>query len=157
MYNNKDLNIEELKDNIIYDPTSGTFTWSIPKQGRPANSAGTITPYGYRVLTYEGHKITASHYAWYFMTGEWPTEEVGYKDGNRSNLKWDNLFFVSRVEKQLEFRNKNEKLNGTTVVTRITQKAKFSNKQVTEAVEQFIKNKVLIDGRYIRPEDSTQQ
>lgn len=149
MYNNKDLNIEELKDNIIYDETSGIFIWSIPQKGRPTDqTAGGINAQGYHIITFQGIKILGSHLAWFFMTGDWPTEDVGYKDGNRRNLKWDNLYYISKDEKQHAFREREKEINKPQVSTKPVKAARFSNKEVHEAVEQFIKNKVLVDGRY---------
>ncbi len=131
---------EELRQELIYYPESGVFFWVHPKKGRPLDiEAGTTNIYGYRIITYNNHKISCNKLAWYFMTGEYPEFLIGPKDGNPSNLKWDNLIRTTRAEIQHAFRKKGEELNKKVIPSKPVKHATFSNKQVKEAVEEYIK------------------
>ena len=47
--------------------------------------------HGYTVIRFRGKLYLAHRLAWFYMTGEWPREQIDHKDGVRLNNKWDNL------------------------------------------------------------------
>jgi hypothetical protein len=136
---------------LFYDESSGNFFWLTEKKGRVLDKpAGTVNSKGYRSINIDGVTYSYQRLAWYFMTDEWPAMNVGFKDNNPSNCRWDNLILVSNKERLHNYRTKNEELNPTPVVqTRVVKKATFSNKEVHDAVEEFIKDKTLVGGRYV--------
>lgn len=83
------------------------------------------------------------------MTGDWPPEFVGFKDGNSSNTAWDNLYLKSHDEHydsiKPHFKDKKKPI---VVETKPIRRASFKSREVRQAVEEFIKDKVLIDGVY---------
>lgn len=151
------ITIEELQKELFYDKDDGNFYWVNPKPGRPTDKpAGTVSHQGYTIITISGIKYQASRLIWFYMTGEWPTGQVGYRDNDPHNTKWDNLKLVSNTERTINFRNSiNEPDKPTTsVIIKKVRRAQFSNSDVTKAVEEFIKDKILVEGWYVRNLDS---
>ena len=141
--------------NILeYDKEEGYFYWLEEKQGRDlTRPAGTRTDTGYGTININGIIYSMSRLAWFYMNGSWPSQEIGYKDGNPNNCSWDNLISISNKERLSNFKVKNESLSKPNIIDYIGRyKATFSNREVTQAVEEFIKDKVLVGGRYIRKE-----
>ena len=80
---------------LRYDPLTGIFTWiAAPSSNKPhlvGTPAGRVLDTGYTDIKIDGCKIGAPRLAWFYMTGEWPKDEVDHKDLNKSNNAWDNL------------------------------------------------------------------
>jgi len=88
------------------------------------------------------------------MTGEWPKEYIAHSDDNTGNNRWDNLEEMSVKEHQQRHAARlkeiwNAKPPIDPLKPKRQVKASFSNKEVHEAVEDFIKNKILVNGRYV--------
>lgn len=83
----------ELRDRLSYNPRTGVFLWT--GRGLPYayadKEAGSIEAEGYRVITIDGRSYKAHLLAWYYMTGEWPTDQIDHRDAVRSNNTWENL------------------------------------------------------------------
>ena len=98
------ISLERLRQVLEYDPETGLWEWLRPNlmNKKPISKmAGTISVHGYRIITYEGVKYRASRLAWFYMTGEWPSQEMDHKDKDKANDKWINLREVSRSENGL--------------------------------------------------------
>lgn len=98
------IELNRLKELLHYNPETGVWTWLNPSlvNKKPINAeAGTISVHGYRIITIAGTKYRASRLAWFYMTGEWPTDEMDHIDRNGVNDRWTNLRIVSRSENAL--------------------------------------------------------
>lgn len=83
---------ERLKEVLHYCPETGIFTWKVQAgRNQPGSVAGTLRQDGYIRIQIEGDRRYASHWAWLYMTGELPDDEVDHEDRNRSNNAWTNL------------------------------------------------------------------
>ena len=194
------LKVQELKEQLEFDPESGLFWWLEPKQGRDLDRpAGTSDLNGYRGININGERYLAHRLAFFYMTGDWPPEYVDHKDGNPRNNSWDNLRLATAQENA---RNKRRKYNSYTGIKGVVknfvsdtwdvhmlvdgtvishgpfysyrtacnaydilakehfgefakreiprqQRVNFKNKDVQQAIEDFIKDKVLVNGRYV--------
>lgn len=145
------MNVEKLLQELMYDPNDGNFYWMVPKVGRPSGRpAGTTTHQGYTIIAYEGEKYKASRLAWYYMTGSWPNGLVGYKNNNPHDTSWDNLKLVTHEDRLKRYR-----INGDLItrkppkVEKRVQRSTFSNYEVHVAVQDYLKDKVLIEGVYV--------
>lgn len=144
------MNLTKLKEVLEYSADQGAFYWLEEKQGRSMDKpAGTTNHDGYRTIRIDGTSYSQARLAWLFMTGEWPTRPIGYRNDLSSDITWTNLYEMSRDDQKRLFREKSEKLTKTTTPVVVRKSASFSNKAVTQAVEEFIKDKKLVNGRYI--------
>lgn len=87
-----------LKELLSYDPRTGIFRWRVAfcKKVRVGGEAGSVhsypaTDYRYRVITIHGNRYRASRLAWYYMIGEWPTNEIDHANTNPLDNRWANL------------------------------------------------------------------
>ena len=145
---------EQLKKELTYNPETGEFFWSVPKVGRPnGRPAGSVNVYGYRSITIDEIKYLAHRLAWFYMTGEWPEHLVRHKNEKNDDNSWDNLVSITHKESQQKKKDKLREIwkdNGVTVyVEKKVKRATFSNKEVHEAIEEYIKNKTLVNGVYV--------
>lgn len=87
-----------------YDPDTGIFTRLKTVCGGKSNKgdiAGTSTDSsGYPIIKIDQHTYKAHRLAVFYMTEEWPPEEVDHRDGDTRNNKWDNLNPVTKSENQ---------------------------------------------------------
>jgi hypothetical protein len=82
-----------LKELLHYDPASGVWTWlkRTGSRNSAGRQAGRLDQLGYRGIQLDGRRYLSSRLAVFYMTGEWPPDEVDHKDGNPSNDRWNNL------------------------------------------------------------------
>ena len=88
------LTHQQIRDALDYNPATGVFVWKINpaknvKSGTTAggNSKGN----GYRYIRLGGEEITECRMAWFYMTGRWPERRVRFKNGNKSDCRFENL------------------------------------------------------------------
>lgn len=88
-----DLTHERLREVLHYDPETGHFTWRGPRRGRGARNphAGGRREGGYIVICIDGRNHRANRLAWFYVTGEWPRQDVDHGDGDPGNNRWTNL------------------------------------------------------------------
>ncbi|MBS6034018.1 MAG: HNH endonuclease [Pantoea sp.] len=92
---------EFVKQNFVYDPESGLFTWSENCKskwcrGKPAGSVSKA--HGYITLWVNGGNYYAHVIAWLYMTGKMPEGDIDHADGDRANNKFSNLREASRSQ-----------------------------------------------------------
>lgn len=88
------LDRKTLGELLRFDPEMGRFFWiHATSRGRSRNGelAGTTRIDGYRVIIISGRRYLEHRLAWLAIHGEWPTQKVDHRDGNRSNNRIDNL------------------------------------------------------------------
>jgi hypothetical protein len=87
---------------LSYDPLTGFFTWiAAPSPNKPhlvGQRAGRILDTGYTDIKIDRCMIGAARLAWFYMTGEWPDEEMDHEDVNPANNKWDNIRPATRKQ-----------------------------------------------------------
>lgn len=95
----KSLTQARLKEVLEYSPELGTFKWLTEKKtgkhdafklhmaGDLVSNAG----HPYPRVTIDGERHYLHRLAWLYMEGEWPKEEIDHQDGDKTNIKWNNL------------------------------------------------------------------
>lgn len=87
-----DLNAEQLRSLVTYNPETGLFLWVTAGRGRQMNRpAGGPTIYGYWQIRLLGRTYRANRLAWLYMTGNWPTHFVDHINGIKDDDRWNNL------------------------------------------------------------------
>ena len=78
---------------LSYDRETGDFVWKqkIADKVVVGNLAGSINYAGYRIIKIEGEKYMAHRLAWFYVTKNWPKEQIDHADGVRLNNRLRNL------------------------------------------------------------------
>lgn len=98
----------QLLELVHYDHGAGLFTLRKPS---PRRAAGTVLNYDYlvpmstptrqsAVYLYPFGHFLAGRLAWFYMTGEWPSDEIDHRDRDGWNQKWNNLRPSTRSQNQ---------------------------------------------------------
>lgn len=87
---------------LHYDPLTGEWTWVNPisRTQRPGDRAGTTRPDGRRQISVDGDTYLASRLAWFYMTGEWPKNEIDHRNRIKGDDRWENLRDATHSENQ---------------------------------------------------------
>ena len=77
------LTQERLKEVLHYDPETGIFMWLVAPNGRirVGMEAGSSHD-GYIGIKVDRILYKAHRLAWFYMTGEWPANDVDHWDRN---------------------------------------------------------------------------
>lgn len=85
--------LEALYDALDYDPQTGEIRWRTNRRKVfDGDLAGSISRDGALVIGFAGRVYQAHHIAWYFLTGEWPSSSVLFRDRDPMNLLPNNLY-----------------------------------------------------------------
>lgn len=92
------LSQERLKELLSYDQSTGLFTWLSRTSNRVSvgDIAGSAGKLGYVYIRLDGVRYLAHRLAWFYVTGEWPSNNVDHIDGNPSNNRLGNLRNVTQ-------------------------------------------------------------
>lgn len=92
------LSHEDLFREVGYDPATGIFTKKSNGRTRLAGTViGTTRKNGHRQLVCCRVTIMASVAAWVLQTGFWPRYSIGCINGDRGDLRWENLKEIKPV------------------------------------------------------------
>lgn len=92
------LTAERLREMLLYDPRTGTFTWKASRRGAKAGSvAGSHRGRGYYRICIDGVFYRSHRLAWLYTHGEWPKHQIDHIDGNPSNNRISNLRDVTAL------------------------------------------------------------
>jgi hypothetical protein len=97
--------LEELRKLLRYDPETGEFTWLVNRgRGRVGQPAGSTTGDGYRQIEVAGRSVRLHRVAWFWMTGEWPPEEIDHINSIKADNRWCNLRLATRSQNRANTR-----------------------------------------------------
>ena len=90
----------ELKELLIYEPTSGVFLWKNKRTGpkKSSNIAGYKNSHGYIQIRVKGKDYRAHQLAFLYMTGKFATRMIDHKNRTRDDNRWLNLREVTRSQ-----------------------------------------------------------
>ncbi len=94
MHTPDDATLDALYAALDCDPETGDLVWLDPPSRRVAigSLAGTLNRAGRVVVGFAGRQYQGAHLAWFFYhDGQWPTQQVRFRNGNPSDLTRDNL------------------------------------------------------------------
>lgn len=107
------LTQDHLREYVAYDPETGEFRlikdmWR-RKAGTVINRNEMVRQRSGRSVRYcrvsfDGRNYPAGHLAWFYMTGEWPSDEIDHRDTDGWNQRFDNLRPATRSQNQANCR-----------------------------------------------------
>lgn len=90
-----------IEDQVSYNPETGEFHWIIAKSKiHIGKRAGGVTERGYRKIRVDGEKYFEHRLAFYFMTGNWPSDQVDHINGIKDDNRWCNLRIANNAQNQ---------------------------------------------------------
>lgn len=93
------LTQERVKELLHYDPETGIFTWRVNGHKRTAGQmTGSVRKNGYLAIGVEGTQRYAHRLAWFYVTGNWPPDDIDHINGDRADNRWCNLRLATRSE-----------------------------------------------------------
>lgn len=95
------MDVDELKQKLVYEPDTGIFRWVNPPIKGPAKSgdrAGSVRPDGYRRITINQKHYLSHRLAFLWMTGKLPDLIVDHINGVPGDDRWENLREVTQSE-----------------------------------------------------------
>ena len=87
-----ELTASRLRDLVHYDAQTGEFTWA--KKRRRCSigkKAGCTMKNGYRVIRIDDALYLAHRLAWFYVTGNWPANQIDHINGVRDDNRFSNL------------------------------------------------------------------
>jgi hypothetical protein len=92
-----DLTAQRLRELLHYDPETGVFTWKVANgtRAKVGAIAGSLSK-GYILVRVDALNRRAHRLAWFYVNGEWPTDEIDHINGDKSDNRICNLRCVSR-------------------------------------------------------------
>jgi hypothetical protein len=95
----RSLTQERLKELLRYEPETGWFTWRLASSiANIGDRAGGHHGHGYRQIGLDYKKYLEHSLAVFYMTGEWPKDEVDHINGKKDDNRWVNLRLATRSE-----------------------------------------------------------
>jgi hypothetical protein len=101
---NPELTQSYLKTRVTYDPETGVFLWCNGyggvTAGHPAGRKTTGLKDGspYWRVTIDSREYKAHRLAWFYMTGEWPPNQVDHINGDPRDNRWANLRLATQTQ-----------------------------------------------------------
>jgi hypothetical protein len=92
---------QTLKNLLKYEEKTGNFFWINNGAGRNFKKpAGFVDFKGYRLIKLLGNTYMLHRLAWFYITGEWPKEQIDHINGNKSDNRFENLREASNSQNQ---------------------------------------------------------
>lgn len=132
----ENLSKDEIHELVFYDSERGVFwhrerniKWfhntetrsagSICNNWNSRNAGKKISSFhsaGYLHGSILGERVLLHRLAWFYMTGEWPIEDIDHINGDRTDNRWCNLRCVSRHENSKNQKKRYTNTSGQTGV-----------------------------------------
>lgn len=119
------LSHEHLISALDYDSISGVFTWRFREavsktwNTRYANrKAGRLRSDGYWEIIIDRKFYLASRIAWFYVTRNWPTDQIDHKDLNPLNNAFSNLREATPCQNQYNHKKPKSNTSGYKGVTK---------------------------------------
>lgn len=93
MYASPATFIQEAKELLDYDPSTGIFLWKVDRRYavKAGDVAGCVQPSGYRYIQINRRAFRAPRLAWLFVHGVWPTHQIDHINGQKDDNRIANL------------------------------------------------------------------
>jgi hypothetical protein len=91
---------DDLKSWLRYDPATGLWTWlvAMSRRCKIGGIAGSLGDQGYWVIRLNGRLYKAHRLAWFYMKGEWPSDDIDHENTIRLDGRWSNLRKANKAQ-----------------------------------------------------------
>lgn len=143
------LTQDDLKSLLHYDPETGVFTWIDKPCSRivSGRKAGGYGAHGYFRVSILGKRYYAHRLAWFYMTGEWPKDQIDHVNGCKDDNRFCNLRQATPTQNNANLRRKPANTSGYAGVSFDKARGNWI------ARVRFLGRRVNL-GRYDTPEDA---
>lgn len=84
--------MKDLKAKVLYSPETGKFHWLVTRgRAKAGVEAGWVGASGHRIMKVSGVETTTARFAWFYVHGEWPDDEVEHINGDCLDCRIANL------------------------------------------------------------------
>lgn len=124
MYKYNMLTLTKLKEYVEFDPDTGEWNRIKINGCEPEHerflgwTKHQNSSNNYRAIRIEDTIYQAHRLAWFYMTGEWPVNDIDHINRKRNDNRWSNLRSVSRQE---NLTNKSKYKNNTSDIPGVTE------------------------------------
>ena len=125
---------EEFLQRLCYNPNTGIIVWTAKGNSKKVivgNRAGSISPYGHRVIRWNGYIFPEHRVIWLLYYGNWPTGHIDHINHNEQDNRIVNL---RDVDKAVNNRNQSKRSNNTTGHSGVWINSKNSKKRFMSEV-----------------------
>lgn len=100
------LTLDRLRNALDYNAESGIFVRKIrtARYVHVGDVAGWQTQEGYIIITLDGERYAAHRLAWFYMTCEWPTDQIDHINMAKNDNRWCNLREATRSQNKANIR-----------------------------------------------------
>lgn len=112
--------LDALRERLDYDPASGLFRWK-KRLGGPVKVgtvAGSLNSEGYRFIAINYVDYRAAYLAWFWMTGNWPSQIIDHRNGIRSDDRFENLRLATKPQNGQNMKIRRDNSSGFKGVSR---------------------------------------
>jgi len=103
------LTHDQVRGALDYNPVTGVFVWKVSPAKNVAVGAiagGKSNGSEYRYVRLLGEEVTESRLAWFYMTGEWPERRVRFKNGIKTDCRFENLTLFNGIGGEYDHKTK---------------------------------------------------
>lgn len=99
----KDMTQILLKEYFSYDKHSGEVTWIKKASNKTiiGSRAGSVSPYGHRVIRFKGCLYAEHRLIWLLVTGANPNNHIDHINHNEQDNSWKNLRDISQAQNNM--------------------------------------------------------
>lgn len=120
------LDVDEAKQLLDYDKTTGIFTWKISRGNKKkGEKAGSLSSKGYVQIGILGKRPKAQNLAFAFVTGKFPSLIIDHINGDPSDNRWCNLRECSQKDNVKNAKKNIKNTSGHTGVSWYKQSSKW--------------------------------
>lgn len=134
-YDGKNLSLDRVREALNYNPETGVFTWRIRvgKKVRVGSVAGSKTSKGGYVLINLDRNVALAHrLVWFYVYGEWPSEQVDHINGDRADNRLSNLRLANQSQNSCNCRLRKTNTSGYRGVSWSKEKRKWVSRIVKD-------------------------
>ncbi len=116
---NSTLTVDQLRDVLNYDHTTGAFVWAKPtgRRVKVGSRAGAKNADGYISIRVFRKNYLAHRLAYLYVNGVWPSSFIDHANGVRDDNRIENLRLASMVENNRNTKNRATNTSGYKGVT----------------------------------------